>query len=454
MGNLYNYTIVPLFMIKAVYPLLKEDIALQKVRASIGFKLKIYNITTGESIKATPIMFVLLDLCTGTHTLTEIINQVSGQPGNPPEELIHVVENTLTELHEKGVISMSKTPRQGSKIKEISLQYPLEAAQIEITNRCNLQCLHCFNNSGIPRSNELTTKEILSLLDTLSAMGVLHVTFTGGEPFMHPDVFTIIEHARKAPMSVDIFTNGTLITEDMVRKCKKIGIRQFNISVDSVDEAVHDRFRGKKGALRKTLHTIELLKEAGFAVKISISLSQLNKDKIVDMFKYFKENNLQDFDMMPVRYSGRGVSGLAVSLDEYYCSLIEQFTYLKKEFPDGITKIHERKQEACSIGRDSIGIKSDGTVIPCPGCDRGPYLGNVRDIDLKKVWEDCEMLGIIRNTTTQTDKTCKNCKYLRFCSGCIANAFSVEGRIRCYTPYSCVFNRAYDEVIGLIEEKS
>jgi hypothetical protein len=55
-------------MIKAGYPLLKEDISLEKVRAFTGFKLKIYNTTTRESIKATPIMFVLLNLCTGTHT--------------------------------------------------------------------------------------------------------------------------------------------------------------------------------------------------------------------------------------------------------------------------------------------------------------------------------------------------------------------------------------------------
>ena len=441
-------------MVKAEYPLVKEDIALEKVRASTGFKLKIYNTTTKEGIKAMPIMFVLLDLCTGTHTITEIIDQVSGRPGNPPAELVQAVEDTLTELEKKGVISMSKNPRKGNKIREIAVQYPLEAAQIEITNSCNLRCLHCFNNSGIPHPNELSTEEILSLLDTLGGMGVFHVTFTGGEPLLHPDVFTIIECARKVPMSVDIFTNGTLINEDMVRKFKKIGIRRFNISVDSVDEVVHDTFRGKKGALKQTLHTINLLKEEGFAVKISISLNQLNKNKIIDILKYFKENNLTDFDVMPVRYSGRGVNGLAVSLDEYYHSLIEQFTYLKREFPEGITKIREKKQEGCSIGRDSIGIKSDGTVMPCPGCDRGPFLGNVRDIDLEKVWEDNKTLEIIRNTTTQTDKTCKNCKYLCFCLGCIANAVSVEGIIKCYTPYSCVLNRAYDEIIGLVKEKS
>ena len=452
--NLYNSTLVPLFMIRAEYPVLKEDNFLAKVRASTGFKLRIYNTTTRESIKATPIMFVLLDLCTGAHTVTEIIDQVSGKSGSLPEELVQTVENTLTELQEKGVIAMSRTLRKRTTIKEITLQYPLEAAQIEITNECNLSCLHCFNNSGNSHPRELTTEEILSVLDTLSAMGVFHITFTGGEPLLHPDVFAIVEHARKAPMSVDIFTNGTLITENMVRKFEKIGIRQFNISIDSVDEAVHDTFRGKKRALRRTLHAIKLLREAEFAVKISISLSQLNKDKIIDMLKYFKENNLTDFDVMPVRYSGRGVGGLAVSLDEYYRSLIEQFKYLKKEFPVGITKIREKKRESCSIGRDSVGIKSDGTVMTCPGCDKGPYLGNVRDIDLEEVWEDNKILEIIRNTTTQTDKMCKNCKYIDFCLGCIASAFSVEGTIRCYTPYACAFNRAYDEVIGFVNEGS
>ncbi len=440
-------------MIRAEYPILKEDIFLAKVRAPTGFKMKIYNTTTNESIKATPAMFLILDLCTGDRTVTEIVDQLSSQSGEPSKELIQTITMTLKELQEKDIITFHKVPSKGPTIKEITLEHALEAAQVEITNECNLCCLHCFNNSGNPHPNEMSTEDILSLLDTLSSMGVFHITFTGGEPLLHPHVFKIIEHARRMPMSVDIFTNATLITEDIVERFKILGIRQFNISVDSIDETIHDTFRGKKGSLKRTLRAINLLCEAGFSVKLAISLNQYNKDRIIDILKYFKENNQTDFDTMPVRYSGRGVDGLSITLDEYYQNLVEQFTYLKKEFPEGITKIRRKKRKTCSIGRDSIGIKSNGTIIPCPGCDRGPDLGNVRDSNLEELWEENETLNVIRNTTTETDPMCMKCDYKDFCLGCIAASVSIEGTIRCFTPYACALNKAYEEVIGFSNEE-
>lgn len=122
---------------------------------------------------------------------------------------------------------------------------------------------------------------------------------------MHPDLFEIVEHARKAPMTVTILTNGTLITEEHVKKCKELTVK-FAVSVDSWNASTHDRFRGKKGALKRTLHSIKLLMKAGLSVRISVSLSQLNKDELIDTLAYFEKHNVTDYQIAEVSISGRG----------------------------------------------------------------------------------------------------------------------------------------------------
>ncbi len=428
------------------YPAVNEDIFFAEIKTPSRTYVKIHNTTTKKDFRLTPDTVSLLTLCTGLNTVEEIIKALSESSGEPVEALSQSVEKILVALKEKGIITMSETPRKGAAKKEIAMTYPLMSAQIEITNKCNLACVHCFNNSGNPYPDELTTKEILSLLDVLSSLGVHHITLTGGEPLLHPDLFKIVEHARKEPMSVDIFTNATLITEDTIKKFKKVGINRFNISIDSVDETIHDSFRGKKGALKKTLKAIQLLKKAGFSIKISFSLSQRTKN-ITDVLDYCKENRLE-IEILPVIDSGRGVKGLAVSPEEYYDGLIKRFTAIKEGLKSSF-EIHEKMEEGCDIARNSIGIKADGTILACPGCDKDMGLGNVRDTDLKKLWEDNETLEIIRGTKARNDTECVHCQWLAFCEGCIAGAFSLERTIRCYYPYRCVIYKAYDAVFGI-----
>jgi len=432
------------------YPILKEDIFFAKIQNDSEVQVKIYNTTTEKDFDATPDTVALLDLCTDTRSIIEIIEELSEQFGKPVEELGEDIASAFAILQEKGIISIEKIPGNPKKSKKITLKYPVSSAQIEITNRCNLSCLHCFNDSGDPCPHELTTEEIFSVIDTLTSMGVHRVTLTGGEPLLHPEFFEITDHARKAPMSVNIFTNGTLITEEHINEFKKLHIGQFNISVDSVDETIHDTFRGKKGALKKTLHAITLLKEAGFPIRIATCLSQLNKDVAVDILQYCKTQDLTDIGVAPVRASGRGVDGLAISPEEYYDVVIKQFTYLKEEFPEGIFEAREVTGKGCSIARHSIGIKSDGTILPCPACNREMGIGNVRDMNLEELWDNSEKLKTLRRIISKNNNTCKTCNYLAFCEGCIAGAFSMWGTLTCYYPYLCATYRAYDEIFGLI----
>lgn len=435
----------------ALYPALKKDIYFATLQRPEGTSVKIRDTTTQKNFKPTSDTVTLLSLCTGSRSVTDIVTLLSEQSGEPADTMAQGVEKILKTLQEKGIITMDTAPLEGAKAKHIKMKYPLEFAQVEITNRCNLSCLHCFNNSGSPYPNELTTAEIFSIIDTLSSLGVDNIVLSGGEPLMHPDLFEIIKHAREAPMTVTLFTNGTLITEEHIREFKKLNIRGFNISIDDVDENIHDTFRGKKGALRKTLRAVNLCKEAGFHVKISISLNQLNKDHILGILQYFKEHNLTEFGVTPVTYSGRGIDSLAVSPEECHDVWVNQFTYYKEHFPEVIPHLEGILGERCGIARDMVGIKSDGTIIPCPGSNRALGVGNIRDVDLEKFWVENETLETLRNITVKDDEKCRNCTYLTFCMGCVASAYLLWKEFRRYYPYLCASRMAYDEVFEILK---
>ncbi len=423
--------------------MLKEDIFYGK---QSGAKHIICNTTTEKEFEPNAATAALLDLCTGTTSISEIVAILSEQSGEPVEKVAASLDRMLTMLQENGIITVESTPfKKGAKAKNISVQYPIISAEIEITNKCNLRCLHCVNKSGDPYPDELTTKEIFAVIDALSALGVYQVMISGGEPMLHPDLFNIIEYARKAPMIVDIFTNATLITEEHIKKFKKLNVRRFCVSIDSMDERTHDTFRGKKGALKKTLQNVQLLKD-GFPVCPYVSVSQLNKEGISDLLQYFKDNNFTRFQVVPVRFSGRGVTGLSITPEEYYQIVVQMMEYLKREFPEGI-RTSDKKEGVCGIAKSMIGIHADGTILPCPGCIKDMGVGNVREEDLKTVWETNGTLETIRNITTRNAEECKACVYLSSCSGCMANAFVLERRFTCYDPYVCSLKRARDAVL-------
>lgn len=431
------------------YPVLKEDIFFAKIY-NAEVKVRIRNTTTEKDFKADSATVALLNLCTGTRTIDEIIDNLSAQSGKPREEIDDSVNMLLHELMEKGLVAVPPraegTPRRA---KNIQMRYPLEGAHIDITNACNLSCLHCINDSGECFPDEVTTEEICSLIDTVSALGVHSLTLSGGEPLVHPDLFDIVQHARKAPMTVTIFTNGTLVTESFIKEFKKLGVTKFNVSIDSVSANACDQFRGQEGALGKTLHAVTLMKKAGFSVKPYVSVSQMNKNDMIPLIQYFKEQNFTNFQMTPVRYSGRGVDTITITPEEYYNVLAELFAYCKKEFPEGIVNFCRKNGEKCIIASNKIAFKADGTILPCPGSIGDMGVGNIRNTGIEKVWESNETLEIIRDMKVENDEACRGCRYLDSCGGCIAGGF-LEGReLQCHDPYVCAVYTAYDNVVGL-----
>ncbi|HDM78347.1 MAG TPA: radical SAM protein, partial [Deltaproteobacteria bacterium] len=168
-----------------------------------------------------------------------------------------------------GTVEPSDALRYGRKSGEMPshlLQFSADKKPVvvwNVTRRCNLRCIHCYARAKDKEfENELTLEEGKMMLDDLSEFGCPVVLFSGGEPLMHPHLIELASYAVEKGMRAVISTNGTLITREIARDLKAIGLSYVGISLDGMEE-IHDRFRGFKGAFKAALEGVENAQNEG-----------------------------------------------------------------------------------------------------------------------------------------------------------------------------------------------
>ena len=142
-----------------------------------------------------------------------------------------------------------------------------------ITNRCNKKCKYC--NIWNVNSEELNTKQVLSIIDELSQLGTQMVHFTGGEPLLREDIGVILDYCHKKHILTSINSNGSLVPQ---RIDELISLNLLGLSLDGPAE-VHDYIRGE-GAYREVIEAINIAKHKGKEVRMLIVLSQSNLNAI------------------------------------------------------------------------------------------------------------------------------------------------------------------------------
>lgn len=168
----------------------------------------------------------------------------------------------------------------------------LDSLWIQVTGFfCNLRCIHCFNASG-PGNREmqpLSREEVRRLIGEAEAAGVRDVVFTGGEPFLHPDMAEITGDALiKFP--VTILTNGTLLTDRIVKRLASavrdsVYSLEVRISLDAPTEGANDRIRGK-GSFGRALEGAARLGEAGLLpIVTSVQFRGENDSEVIEEFE-------------------------------------------------------------------------------------------------------------------------------------------------------------------------
>lgn len=203
---------------------------------------------------------------------------------------------------------------EGNNIKNDNILIAPHQLSIDITNKCNLRCLHCYNYSGenIQMCNELLDDEILNMVLEVSQVGLYNMCFCGGEPLLRKDlILKCIKILREHNVpNVSMVTNGLLLSKEVAKELKQSGITNVQLSIDGSNEETHDRLRNNKGAFKKVIGAIENLIDVGIKPGIAFTPTSFNIHQIKDLHNILRKYELFDisFRTQPLMLMGRATN--------------------------------------------------------------------------------------------------------------------------------------------------
>lgn len=257
----------------------------------------------------------------------------------------------------------------------------------EITNACNLSCIHCITNSGRKRPKELTTSKAKAAIDTLCNLGCKTIKFTGGEPLMRSDFFKIADYCHKKNVSLELLTNATLIDQKKARRLSSL-VTKVGVSIDGSSPSVNDKIRGK-GSFNGILRGIKNLRKQKIPVTLFVTLTKINAQDIINILNLGKNFGILEVIVNDLSLSGRALKNK---------TSIFWDTENKKEILINIfTKFHEcNKKELtindeCEAKMTTIFLSSEGLIYPCIEVFQRTLensCGNISKYSPKQLFED------------------------------------------------------------------
>ena len=344
------------------------------------------------------------------------------------------------------------------------------------TNHCNLNCLHCHQNSGNCEEKELSTQDVYTVIRNLSDAGISVLTFSGGEPLVRSDIFEAIKHAHDAGMLCTIASNGVLMTKDVVKKLKKVGIKRVEIGLDGCTAETHDFLRNTPGCFDNTVQGIRNSVAAGFdEVCVTMTLHKKNSAELQGTVELAEKLGVGRFYLNRLIPAGRGkdvidldvtreekIKALEYIYSKFYNSVktgegiqcySRGMTYYgrlgyeksngtvftvsealsgydkmwQEKFGNAVSKIVQEYSPGfggCSAGVTYAGLTAGGDLLPCVPAPI--KLGNLLTENLEDIWVNNGVLNYMRRRSELTG-SCGKCKYNTLCGGCRYTAYAVSG---------------------------
>ncbi len=346
-----------------------------------------------------------------------------------------------------------------------------------ITSRCNLACEHCYLSAGTGQHDggqELSLEEAKEFISDLAQMRVPLLLFTGGEPLMRQDFWTIADYAAENGLKTALSTNGTLITKEVAMRIKDSGIEYVGVSLDGATEATHDAMRNQPGCFRKAVQALRNCAEIGLKAGIRVTLTRDNYNELEDLLALSRELKVPRFCVYWLVPSGRGkdIYNKQLTPQEMYRIFEMLYQYAKAMGPDdmeiltvdapqdGIYLLEKLKAEgnpeyenalkllqytgdSCSAGDRVANVDPYGNVYPCQFAQMDEFkIGNIRESKFYELWDDATnpILKAFREKTQHLKGKCGSCAYKELCGGgCRIRAFSEYGDIWAEDPL-CNYN--------------
>jgi radical SAM protein with 4Fe4S-binding SPASM domain len=233
-------------------------------------------------------------------------------------------------------------------------------------------------------------------------------------------------------------TNGVLITDEVALKMIECGVRGVAISIDSLEPAKHDHFRGGPHAWEYSVRALDICRAKGLPVVVQTTVMDMNYAEIPQMLAFAREKGAWSFNLYFLVQTGRGQQMNDLSAERTEAMLSDLVDWQAQYRPMLVRSkcapqfkqiAYERglgglESGGCMAGTQYCRITPQGDVTPCPYMT--VVAGNVRDQSFGEVWRTSPVLRELRDKE-QLKGRCGRCEFNELCGGCRCRAYAATG---------------------------
>lgn len=346
-----------------------------------------------------------------THALLELIekNQILH------ESLYPVID----ELMGYELLEQSNSQKGWKDIKELAEERKqIQFAWINVTDRCNLQCIHCFQESSPTCSNEMELDDFKRVVQELVVNGVKTIQIFGGEPLLLQErLVEMIDYSREHFPHYEIFTNGTLINDEWIEVFKKYK-PLMRISLHSFIREEQEKVTGVKGSYDRVYQAIELLEQNEVPYVVTMT----------EMKGICRgECNIQGkVSVAAVKMAGRADLRL-MDADILKSKLITEETFTQ---PVNVDQLKTSLVQHNCYGQ-KIYVDTNLDIYPCAS-DKQRKHGNLKEMALRDLIQDD-----LRSLTKDVIHICNQCEYRYACFDCRSDRLEPDQKSK---PWICTYD--------------
>jgi len=340
----------------------------------------------------------------------------------------------------------------------------LLSLSLELTARCNNNCIHCYinlsENDEKAKNCELSLQQIKKLIDEAESLGTLWVLLSGGEPLLREDFFDIYLYIKKKGMLVSVFTNATLINETHIQFFKKYPPRALEITIYGISERIHKKIT-RNALFRKTMQAIDSLKAQAIPITLKTVIMKSNLKEFERIYRYCEKTSDKPIRFDPflnLRYDrnpekNKQILSERLTPDEIIA--IEAFDQKRMSAIESqcvsmnvsdLPSENKSRLLRCSAGVNSCCISYDGIFKLCNALNHNDYIYDLKNGSLVDAWK--KFPKIWREKTASNPeyiKKCANCTIYNLCMACPANSDLETGVPDAFVNYFCdVANKRYN----------
>ena len=327
--------------------------------------------------------------------------------------------------------------------------FPLRV-MFELTYRCNFYCRHCYVPQSYRDYSELKTKEAFSILDQLADIGCFYLGFTGGEPFTREDILDILWYAKKAGFEIIIYTNGSLIDEEIAKELSRLRPNKVDITLPGMSITAFERISRVSGSRDKVFEAIDLLHKKGVALGFKSCVLKENEKEISQIQDFARSlGALHRLDNMllpcldgakePFKYRGSLDSSGSLnsfSSSDKGCDLGTEYQLRNTANPTELTNPTKiTNLFKCGVGMSQVAITPSGELKMCLMIDYPKY--KILETSLKDAWQ--RLKDLVSHIKPDDNYRCDKCKLLPFCKWCPARGWLYKRIFTSCEPESRVF---------------